>query len=272
MIGAINANSTQTFDSQLEMAKNAPVAFVPGESFPPEGGLSTPLPSSTTPTPTSSATSTTTTSPPAQTTSSAPAAASSDQSSSGFSTGAIVGVSLGAAAIAISAAAIFYLCGRQRMFGEFMRRTQAVEPAPYSPYHSPPYAPRMSPFPENMHHKVPSVDISNAMGQHYHDPGMRGMGGSIGDTRYHNHSPANEAASYRSRSPPMNEMTESVSPLFFPAPPNRPERPDWSNRPDWSRREGGAGQPNEAGFSPVTGYDGVSPTSINSRDIPSPLR
>jgi hypothetical protein len=90
--------------------------------------------------------------------------------------------------------------------------------------------------------------------------------------RYHDHSPANESSSYRSRSPPTNEMMESASPLFFPVPPNMTTGPEWSNPAELSRREGGAGQTNEPRFSSGTGYDLVSPTSINNQDIPSSLK
>jgi hypothetical protein len=99
---------------------NATQAFVPGEYFPPEG-LPTTTPSIT------SATSTVSLSPttssvnisPTQTT-----VAGSPGKSSGLSTGAIAGIAIGAAAIALLAAALFYLYGRQRTMKEILQNSQ----------------------------------------------------------------------------------------------------------------------------------------------------
>ncbi|CAL3962094.1 unnamed protein product [Diplocarpon coronariae] len=118
MVGVINPNATRTFDVQLAYARNASIAFSPGEGFPPETKSASP-----------SATSST--NPPGQTTT-APVTASTSHPA--LSTGAIAGIAIGGAAVLLLGGALVYLCVRQLTLGEMLRRNQHRLPLPsYAP-------------------------------------------------------------------------------------------------------------------------------------------
>ncbi|PBP23987.1 extracellular serine-rich protein [Diplocarpon rosae] len=109
MVGVINPNATRTIDVQTAYARNASIAFSPGEGFPPETESASPSSTS-------------------QATSTAPAAASNSHHA--LSTGAIAGISIGGAAVLLLGGALVYLCGRQRTVGELLRRNQRPLPPP----------------------------------------------------------------------------------------------------------------------------------------------
>ncbi|PMD16996.1 hypothetical protein NA56DRAFT_708213 [Hyaloscypha hepaticicola] len=114
------SNATQTWEAQYESALNATQAFVPGEYFPLEGVPTTP-PSVVLATSTGSSSPTTSTVniKPTQTT-----VAGSPGKSSNLSTGTIAGIAVGAAAIAVLAAGLFYLYGRERTMKEILQNSQ----------------------------------------------------------------------------------------------------------------------------------------------------
>lgn len=110
MVGVINPNASTPIETQIALAKNSTFMLEPGQPWPSEsedpfptgsGGQESPSPttlSTHTPSATSPAPASTTT-----------AVASSH---SGLSSGAIAGVAIGAAAVALIAAVLLYLCGR----------------------------------------------------------------------------------------------------------------------------------------------------------------
>ena len=114
MVGVINPNGTTSIDTQIALAKNSSFMLQPGQAWPSEE--EDPFPSSS-----SSATVAATSTKPSATktpTSTAPAstttaAAVSSNSHGGLSGGAIAGIAIGAAAIALIAAVLLYMCGRQ---------------------------------------------------------------------------------------------------------------------------------------------------------------
>jgi hypothetical protein len=98
MVGVINPNASTSLVTQKELAKESTFMLLPGQPWPEEGGspfTTTTASSTSTPTPTHT---------------SAPAATSSHHSS--LSAGAIAGIAIGAAAIALGAAIALFLCGR----------------------------------------------------------------------------------------------------------------------------------------------------------------
>lgn len=134
MVGVINPNATTSLSLQKQLAMNSTFMLQPGEPWPAE---STPDPfSSAAGAPTSTTTSSasaTSTSAAAATSSAAPVA----KHSSSLSSGAIAGIAIGAAAVAILAAALLYLCGRQsrRPHPQHHPIPQGM-PAPYDPHMS----------------------------------------------------------------------------------------------------------------------------------------
>lgn len=123
MVGVINPSANETLAVQRQLAHNSSFMLEPGEAWPSE---TTPKPfsSSASATPTSKTSSSTSVSTAAATTTVAPASANH---SSSLSSGAIAGIAIGAAAIAILAAALLYLCGRQS-------RHPTHKPVPQNPY------------------------------------------------------------------------------------------------------------------------------------------
>ncbi|TVY93481.1 hypothetical protein LAWI1_G001297 [Lachnellula willkommii] len=197
MVGVINPNDTQTLDIQKAYAKNATIAFSPGESFPIESASSR---SSSAPTSTFSsspsgptATNTATTTP-----TSTPTAAAA-VSKPTLSPGAIAGITVGGAAVLVLAGALIYLCGRQRIMGEIVQHNMQHATPTYMPGHlslasAATYLP-----------KTPKSDVDA--------PGGRRNSGQAG---LFDHS-APETESYRSRSPPVDDGRELVIPSMHPA-------------------------------------------------------
>ncbi|KAH6853698.1 extracellular serine-rich protein [Chaetomium sp. MPI-CAGE-AT-0009] len=100
MIGVVNPNSTQTLARQLEYANDATYQLMPGEPFPSETPVPTPIPGG----------------PP-------PGSGSGDSGGSKLSGGAIAGIAIGGAAVLILGAALVYLCGRRGGFDKAYRKS-----------------------------------------------------------------------------------------------------------------------------------------------------
>ena len=104
MIAVINPNATTSLQHQKDLAAQSQFMLLPGQPWPDESvdpfttTSSTPSPTAT-PTPTNS-------------TAAPPPPSSSDHHSS-LSGGAIAGIAIGGAAVALAAAVALYLCGRQ---------------------------------------------------------------------------------------------------------------------------------------------------------------
>ncbi|CAG8018168.1 unnamed protein product [Penicillium nalgiovense] len=96
MVGVINPNKTQTWETQYEKALKYPYMLVPGQSIPPEGGGS----------------------------GSSGSDESGDDDSSGgkhgLSTGAIAGISVAAVAFVAILVALFFVLGRNRVYSQWM--------------------------------------------------------------------------------------------------------------------------------------------------------
>lgn len=114
-------NATQTYAQQFNYTQNATLEFSPTEYFPAE------LPFSRTTTATG-ATATPTTAPSASST----ASASSSTSHSSLGTGPIVGIAIGGFAVLVLAAALIYMCGRQKTVNEILRHSNVPPSAPAS--------------------------------------------------------------------------------------------------------------------------------------------
>ncbi|TVY20065.1 putative GPI-anchored cupredoxin [Lachnellula arida] len=182
MVGVINPNSSWTYEAQFNYTQNATVEFSPLEYFPKEEA------------PTRTTTATGATATPASTSSSAattsPAPAATAEHKSSISTGAIVGIAIGAVAVIALAGALIYMCGRQRTVKELLRHSQLPPPQ------QPPYeanSPGMSEAHYANMYKTPAVGTTHYSGQSYGGP------------------PATETESYRSISPPpANEHTHMM--------------------------------------------------------------
>jgi hypothetical protein len=177
-----------TFEQQLSYTQNTTLEFVPGEGYPKEGIDPTSIIRTTTATGVTSTPTALATSPPATSATTTPSPnaspASAAAQSHSLSTGAIVGVAIGAVVIAILAGALIWMCARQRAVKELEKRM--------GPTHNT-YMPASQGVPEGYY--------SNTQ-----KPAMRDSGRFSGQTY---HSPA-ETESYRSRSPPIDDRTGLV--------------------------------------------------------------
>jgi len=130
MVGVINPNATTSLENQKELAKESSFMLLPGQPWPDESED----PFTTT---TSSPTSTST--PSATSSVAAASSTSTTQSShSGLSGGAIAGIAIGSAAVALAAAVLIYMCGRQS------RREPRTDDRPgtgHATMHQVPYTP-----------------------------------------------------------------------------------------------------------------------------------
>lgn len=182
MIGVINPNSTFTFSTQLAFALNATEEFSPMEYFPVEA-----LPTRTT-------TATGGTAIPTAA-SSSPTATAAASHSSKLSGGAIAGIAIGAAVVLLLAAALIYMCGRQKSLGEILRHSQHPSQHPgHNSYVAGPGGVSEANYP-NMH----KVGHASVMSGQYSDQGYN--------------VPQTETESYRSMSPPIDERTGMMSVL-----------------------------------------------------------
>jgi hypothetical protein len=183
---------------------NETLDFSPGENpFPAE----TDAPKTTSASSTSTTASSTSSTAPAATTSSPPAAASHK---SGLGTGPIVGISIGAVAVAVLAGVVIYMCGRQKTIGEVLRHSQPPPPA-HNSYQ--PTSPGMS---EAQYPNMQKQGFSSLLsGRH--------SGAQYG--------PGTETESYRSASPPIDERTGMMHGIMNPGSfgPGHPSSPGSTN-------------------------------------------
>lgn len=107
MVGVVNPNATTSLQNQKQLAKDSSFMLTPGQPWPDEAedpftttAGSTPTATSTPSNPTANATGVST-------------SASTSSHHSSLSTGAIAGIAIGATAVALAAAALLYICGRQ---------------------------------------------------------------------------------------------------------------------------------------------------------------
>lgn len=103
MVGVINPNSTQTLARQLEYAGNATYQLMPGEPFPSETPVPTPVPGG---------------GPPGD-----GGNGGNSGGGGGLTGGAIAGIAIGGAAVLILGAALVYLCGRRGGFDKAYRKS-----------------------------------------------------------------------------------------------------------------------------------------------------
>ena len=183
MVGVVNPNSTFSYKAQFDFTQNATITLSPGEGFPEETA-----PARVSRTTTATGATTTPTSGP-EVSSPAPAAtttAAVEHSHSSLSTGAIVGIAIGAFAVLVLAAALLYMCGRQRTIKEIVRQSQ-----PPPPNHNSymPSSPGLSEAHYSNMHKSPMMSA--------HSPG-------------HPYSTTGDHSSYRSASPPIDERTQMM--------------------------------------------------------------
>lgn len=166
-------NATQTLEVQMQWALNTTEEFSPGQVFLPEGPQTTVVRTTTYTGATAAPTA-----PPA-TSSYAPPVATK---SSSLPVGAIVGIAIGGFAVLVLAAALIYMCGRQKTIKELLRQSTI------SPSHNS-YQPGSPGFSEahyaNMQ-KPPDMSVS-------------------GDGRYS--AQGFVAPTERSMSPPVTEQT-----------------------------------------------------------------
>lgn len=177
MVGVINANKTQTFDTQYAYSKNASFELSPNEYFPAE----------TSKTPTGAASTATSTSD--------AVAASSHKP---FPPGAIAGIVVGAVAVIALAGALFYMCGRHRTMKEVFHNGPATGPQPNSPF-------------DNSHNsymsQVGTVSEANYSNMSKFSPGLATMETDSGRfSPHHGAYTEPDTNSFRSRSPPVDEV------------------------------------------------------------------
>jgi hypothetical protein len=162
MVGVINPNASTSLVTQKQLAGESTFMLLPGEPWPEEdeNPFSTSAPSS-------SATSTpTATNAPAETTSSAPESSGHH----GLSPGAIAGIAIGAAAVALGAAVALFLCGRNsRQQRQSMMHNQNVPFIPPSVAGS--HAGHMS------YASMPSMNKHMSMHSSVYSPALPGYAG-----------------------------------------------------------------------------------------------
>ncbi|MCJ1268085.1 hypothetical protein MMC22_007971, partial [Lobaria immixta] len=147
MLGVINPNSSMTLEKQQDAAKSSNLMYAPGESAPNEDGTST----TATATPVSSAN---------------PA----PEHTKHLSTGAIVGIAIAGAAVAILVVAFIFLLGRHSSLQAVFKRLHRPEPAtpgphgmsaPFAPGYQQPYAGSFASPRSEMGDYAPPYDAPN---------------------------------------------------------------------------------------------------------------
>lgn len=126
MVGVINPNGTESVAVQTQLAKNSTFMLEPGQPWPAEENNPFSSTTSSAPSSTSAPSSSSTTVAVASATTTAAAAAAASHGSSGLSGGAIAGIAIGAAAVALLAAALLFMCGRASR-----KRNTLPAPVPY---------------------------------------------------------------------------------------------------------------------------------------------
>ncbi|KAL2794370.1 hypothetical protein BJX66DRAFT_202041 [Aspergillus keveii] len=113
MVGAINPNSTMSWDSQHSAALDSPYMLLPGQSMPAEGETNNPG-TGTTPHTTGTATSNPNTS-----------SSSSSHSSSGLGAGAIAGIVISAVAFVVILCVLLFILGRNRVYKKWVSSSES---------------------------------------------------------------------------------------------------------------------------------------------------
>ncbi|KAK4545932.1 hypothetical protein LTR36_002496 [Oleoguttula mirabilis] len=117
MLGVINANVSGSLEAQKRLAAEANYMLQPGQAIP-NAALTSLRALAATVTATLTVTAGTTASPTSSTSAASTSAAAATHHHSALSTGAIVGIAIGAAAVAILAAVLFFLLGRTKTLFE----------------------------------------------------------------------------------------------------------------------------------------------------------
>ena len=126
MLGVINADASTPIKEQIKLARKEGITYLPGQQFPNEevqASLSSLEHSATI----IHTVTTTTSSKPTSTSSSA---AASHGGGSSLSTGAVAGIAVGAAIVALGLAALFFLMCRTRTLQKKLDRQSGPAPAP----------------------------------------------------------------------------------------------------------------------------------------------
>ncbi|GAB7364715.1 hypothetical protein MBLNU230_g5515t1 [Neophaeotheca triangularis] len=131
MIGSINANASQPISTQIRLAKEAHYALLPGEPFPDEREDELTSIAATATTATVTATPVGAGADAAEATSDSSDGEDEDESGDGggssLSTGAIVGIAIGAVAAVALFAALFFYIGRTRNYKKAIKRKETEE-------------------------------------------------------------------------------------------------------------------------------------------------
>lgn len=128
MIGVINANGSTPLSTQIRLAKEADYALLPGEPFPDEreeSELTSIAATATTATITAAPTGRETT--PAGATSDSTQEEEAADGEGGLGTGTIVGIVIGAVAVAVITAALFFYIGRTRNYKKTLEHKEKAE-------------------------------------------------------------------------------------------------------------------------------------------------
>lgn len=217
MVGVVNPNATTSLQNQKQLAKDSSFMLTPGQPWPAESED----PFTTTAAPTAAPSSTT--APAAGASTDAGTASSTHHSS--LSAGAIAGIAIGGAAVALAAAVLLYICGRQsrrqtpisqqedrpgtghatvhsmaynphgHIAGQYMdpakhmsMHSSVMPLSPALPGYAPSYDPTMSP---SLHHNYPMSDSLKP-----------GMGSDIATLHSTSPSPLYSTPAYPSGVPP----------------------------------------------------------------------
>jgi hypothetical protein len=120
MVGVINPNKDVSLATQKQFAANSSYMLQPGEPFPEEASASMSMP---TPDPTSFSTAPVA---PSNTAAATTSAAAAPAAHHGLSSGAIAGIAVGSAAVALLAAALFFFIGRTHSYKHLINRQSAT--------------------------------------------------------------------------------------------------------------------------------------------------
>ncbi|TAQ88880.1 hypothetical protein B7494_g2817 [Chlorociboria aeruginascens] len=199
MIGVVNANSTETFDTQLAYAQNSTVMYVPGQYFPVEGDS-----------PTSTSSMSSSSVPSSSSTSSFSVTSTPTPTRPTLSAGAIAGIAIGGAVVILITAMVLYLCGRQRTMGELLRHNHTQPPSYGQQNLSMAYPSKAQQMPIDSS----GIDRYSALGGMYDRSAV-------------------DTEGYRSKSPPVDEMRKLVPPMDIPGLPEpvSPVQRDYSGHP-----------------------------------------
>ena len=208
MVGVINPNASTSLVTQKQLAKESTFMLLPGEPWPAEdeNPFQTSASSSAVPSPTTT-----------QTSSGAAATSSEAATSShhsGISTGAIAGIAIGAAAVALGAAIALFLCGRQ---SRYRRQSQTMHHGQNVPFYPASVA---GSHPGHMSYATTAPSMNKHMSMHssMYSPALPGYAPA--------HHPGHDSVM---SSPPLHPsyaasdalnpgtMTEATSPSHSPA-------------------------------------------------------